>query len=46
MFFNYYYNSPLEQFKIVPILKFQIGDFDFSITNAVVIYFIGLTFFF
>ena len=38
--------SPLEQFQILPIFQFSVGSFDFSITNGVIILFLGLAFFF
>jgi F-type H+-transporting ATPase subunit a len=34
--------SPLEQFQILPIIPFSIGNFDFSVTNSTVIILIGL----
>ena len=34
--------SPLEQFQILPIIGINIGIFDFSITNGVIILSIGL----
>lgn len=34
--------SPLEQFQILPVIPFSIGNFDFSITNSTVIILIGL----
>jgi ATP synthase subunit 6 len=34
--------SPLEQFQILPIIGINIGNFDFSITNGVIILSIGL----
>jgi ATP synthase subunit 6 len=34
--------SPLEQFQILPIISINLGFFDFSITNAVIILVIGL----
>ena len=35
--------SPLEQFQILPVIPFSIGNFDFSITNSTVIILIGLS---
>ena len=40
----YYFNSPLEQFEIIPIISFKMGILDFSITNEVVV--LSLIFFF
>lgn len=34
--------SPLEQFQILPVIPFSIGNFDFSITNSTIIILIGL----
>jgi len=34
--------SPLEQFQILPVAQFQIGIFDFSITNVALILFLGI----
>ena len=38
-----FFSSPLEQFQILPIIFINLGIFDFSITNSVVILTIGLT---
>jgi len=38
--------SPLEQFQILPIFSFCLGNFDFSITNGSLICFLGLGSFF
>jgi len=35
--------SPLEQFQILPVIPFHIGNFDFSITNSTIIILIGLS---
>nr|WVH38388.1 ATP synthase F0 subunit 6 [Colpomenia sinuosa] len=39
------FNSPLEQFQILPLLSFGVNLFDFSITNAMITTCIGLSFF-
>ena len=39
------FNSPLEQFQILPLFSFGANLFDFSITNAMVTTCIGLAFF-
>jgi hypothetical protein len=38
------FNSPLEQFEIIPLFSMRFGFLDFSITNETVI--LGLIFFF
>lgn len=38
--------SPLEQFQILPIIRFNIGSFDFSVTNGTLIFGLGLIFFY
>ena len=38
----FFLSSPLEQFQILPIISINLGIFDFSITNAVIILAIGL----
>lgn len=40
------FNSPLEQFQILPLLSFGVNLFDFSITNALITTCVGLAFFF
>ncbi|CAN0590167.1 unnamed protein product, partial [Ectocarpus sp. 12 AP-2014] len=39
------FNSPLEQFQILPLLSFGANLFDFSITNATITTCVSLTFF-
>ena len=39
-----FFFSPLEQFQILPLVKFSLGSFDFSITNGVLILGLGLGF--
>jgi len=38
----FFLSSPLEQFQILPLISFNLGNFDFSITNATIISAIGL----
>jgi ATP synthase subunit 6 len=35
--------SPLEQFRILPLISLRLGNFDFSLVNSVLILFIGLS---
>jgi len=39
----FFLSSPLEQFQILPIISINIGNFDFSITNATIILAFGLS---
>ena len=39
----FFLSSPLEQFQILPIININLGNLDFSITNATIILGIGLT---
>ena len=41
---NLFFSSPLEQFRVLPLMSFSIGGFDFSLTNEFVI--LLLVFFF
>jgi len=38
----FFLSSPLEQFQILPLISLNLGNFDFSITNATIISAIGL----
>jgi ATP synthase subunit 6 len=38
----FFLSSPLEQFQILPLIPFNLGNFDFSITNGTIISAIGL----
>jgi ATP synthase subunit 6 len=38
----FFLSSPLEQFQILPLIQFNLGNFDFSITNGTIISAIGL----
>jgi len=46
---NFFLTSPLEQFRILPLITFNVGGFDFSFTNEtlilVLIFFISIVFF-
>lgn len=45
MITTFFFNSPLEQFQILPIISFYLGFFDLSLTNETVILFLILFFF-
>ena len=35
---NLFFSSPLEKFRVLPLMSFSIGGFDFSLTNEFVIF--------